>query len=360
MSIATVICTSDTRAALIGDAMRSVLPVTEQFILAHWAQGGDGTLDVARQVGGDRVQVFESPAIPDGNGFMARWRNLALGYASWSSASWALLLDTDMRVRLNGFDLLAYMQAQPASVNVVSLQDTDGENARPLLFRLPVSVRFDQEIHETLTGDQPGPVAPQVRFWEVKRSPELERKRLLSLIPGLEAQIAAEPDESRWHYHLADTLFQLGFYQKAADHFYDYTDLQLEPVQEAWGRFKQACCRARLLDYKRAWGMIRAGLALAPEMAELYWLGAVLSYAQKNLPESILWADLAIHWGMTDCGCKPTRSGPRVIAALYEAPWELMVRIFRDQDDQSQEAWARGWASKAREARIRYCEEGAE
>jgi hypothetical protein len=54
-----------------------------------------------------------------------------------------------------------------------------------------------------------------------------------------------------------------------------------------------------------------------------------------------------------------TWSGPRVIAALYEAPWELMVRIFRDQDDQSQEAWVRGWASKAREARIWHCEEGA-
>src|SRR5262245_22458482 len=110
-------------ADIIGDALRSVVAWVDQCLVIDTGVS-DESLQIARSVAGDKYVERRFRWVQD---FSAA-RNYALDTARAIGADWAITLDTDERIDLNGEDLRGVMQR--ARVDVLMISNEGREYAK--------------------------------------------------------------------------------------------------------------------------------------------------------------------------------------------------------------------------------------
>jgi glycosyltransferase involved in cell wall biosynthesis len=313
-------------ADIIGDALASVLPQVDRCIVIDTG-AKDTTLEVARQVAGEKLLLREFPWKND----FAAARNFALEAAQAAGAEWAVTVDTDERMIFSpGFDFRAALAATPAKVLLVS--DQGGIYAKERIIRLPTTVRWAGPTHEALLGQRTGEseVLAGVRFRELPKDAETLRRKFERDVAVLRKHTKQHPKDPRWHYYLGASHHDLGEYAAAIDAFKLCASLGGWAEEGAWACYRAAECCCSLERWKDAIDFCVRGLAIRPATAELAWLAGQAAYKAKRYEDAIAWSNMALVNGLYDgAGGAFPRIGFRNNVALYEGPYEVLRLTFK-------------------------------
>lgn len=275
MKITAVTITSDTRETIIGDALRSVIDWVDEVLIVHLpGLGSDGTLDVARSICGEKMRVIEVPhTIP-----WAEIRNISLRSAD---GDWAVVLDTDERIRLGLVDIRTILAAHAMGLDVMTVPNLENAYDKERFFRLPFKGQFVGGIHEQLRGVGVTGRLGGVVFSEVPKDRDIPR-----LLAGLEAQAAEEPWCERWGYQQGASLEMLGRFEEAIKAYSSIT-------QTGWVRFCRARCLSNMQQHQEAFDLCLESLGLFPTYAEFPWLMGWQCLGLGKPLEAIAWARMA-------------------------------------------------------------------
>lgn len=324
MIVSTTLTASN--ADIIGDALASVVGQVDRCLVIDTG-ARDATLDVARQVAGDKLQVREFPWRND----FAAARNFALEAAQQAGATWAVTLDTDERLLFDpGFDLRDALAATRASVLLVS--DEGGFYGKERIVRLPATVRWTGPTHEALSGQREGEseTLAGVRFRELAKDEATLRRKFERDVAILRKYTRQHAKDPRWHYYLGASHQDLGQYAAAIDAFRACAALGGWAEEGAWACYRAADCCCALQRWTEAIEFCARGLAIRPATAELAWLAAYAAYKARRYEDAIAWSNMAVVNGLYDgAGAAFPRKGFRNPKALYEGPYEVLRWTFK-------------------------------
>lgn len=305
---------------IIGDALRSVVDWVDACVVIDTGIS-DRTLEVARAIAGDKLLVREFPWIDD---FSAA-RNFALEAANDVGADWAVTVDTDERLVLDGLDVRAMLSTQAAGILYVE-SDTR-EYSKERFFRLPTSTKWSGPTHEALLGaGEVGTATLQaVHFRELLKDDVAVSRKFERDIAILERHTRQHPGDPRWHYYLGDSYRHVHRYHDAIAAYEACAALHGWDEESAWACYQAAQCHLALGELERAIESCAAGLSRHAGIAELPWLAASASNQLGNHAQAVYWARLAIAWGSYGgAGSSVPRIGFRHLPGLYEGPYDVL------------------------------------
>lgn len=326
------------QSPVIADALRSVVKQVDACLVIDTGVTDD-TLYQAAQVAGDKLRVR-----------MFRWaddfsaaRNFALDAATLLGAHWAVTVDTDERLVFQpGLDLQEKLANAKAGVLLVG--SLDGYYVKERCIRLPTTARWSGPTHEALLGP-PSEILAGVHFTELPKDGAALTRKFERDVRILTAYTAEHPTDPRWWYYLGTSHHDLGQYEQAIHAFRSCAELRGWDEEGAWACFRAAQCYVALGRFREAVEMCAQGLAIRPATAELAWL-AGHACLQDNKPErAIAWAHMAVANGLYSAvGYYPhLRIGFRDVAALYEAPYEVLRQAYEQL----------GWSSLAEASAVK-------
>lgn len=201
------------REHTIGHALASALAQVDACIVIDTGIT-DRTLEVAREVAGDKLVVRQWPWRND----FAAARNAALAFAGEEGADWALTLDTDEKLEfVPGFSLREELERLPeANVMYASIHDRSYMKERVL--RVGAGLYWYGFTHEVI---MPPPTPGQavhctgVQFREALKSREELRVKAERDLALLSAMVMVDEDSPRWTEYLANTLVLLERHEEA-------------------------------------------------------------------------------------------------------------------------------------------------
>ena len=216
----------------------------------------DATLDIARDVARDKYIERDFPWRSD----FSVARNFVLAAAHEVGAAWAVMLDTDERMHVDGIDITAVLAG--AEADVLTVQHEGGYYAKERFFRLPARGRFVGLTHEAFIPDGTEyRLVPEVRFTEVPKSPAAYQQKFERDIALLMEETRRNPDDPRWHYYLGDALQNLGRFEEAIAAYRTCAALKGWNEQAAWACYRAAECWLTLGNEETAIETCAAGLA---------------------------------------------------------------------------------------------------
>jgi tetratricopeptide (TPR) repeat protein len=325
--LVSVTLAGDGNAGIIGDALRSVVDWVDACIVLDTGIADD-TLEVARAVAGDKLNVRSFPWIDD----FAAARNAALAAAADSGAEWVVILDTDERIDRRDFDIRASLAGADADVLLVA--HVDGTYAKERFFRLPARGRFHGPTHEAFLADgRRGELAGPV-FREAPKSADGYRRKAERDVAILTRHTAEHPDDARWFYYLGDSLANLHRTEEAIAAFERCWALKGWDEEGAWAMYRAARCWLDLGQRDRAIEACAAGMARHAGLAELPWLAAFACWQAGRFTQAVYWARLATTMGRAfGAGADVPRIGFRHPPALYEGPYDVLRFALRRLGD---------------------------
>jgi tetratricopeptide (TPR) repeat protein len=317
-------------ADIIADALKSVVAWVDLCLVIDTGVS-DETLQVAREIAGDKYRERRFEWIGD----FAAARNFALDAAHEAGADWALTLDTDERIQLNGEDLRAVMAA--ASEGVLMMNHVARTYAKERCFRLPCPERFTGPTHECFPGYKIGTRTLELAcFSELGKTPAQLERKFQRDVEILRAHTAKHPDDPRWHYYLGDSLKNLCQWEAAVAAYDACAALRGWNEESAWACYQAAECLSRLARYREAIDRCAAGLARHAGIAELCWLAGFCAYKVPDMPQAVYWSRLAITHGLFQgTGASVPRIGFRNPKALYEGPYDILRYALKALGDAS-------------------------
>ncbi|MEX1364986.1 MAG: glycosyltransferase [Nannocystaceae bacterium] len=313
---------------IIGDALRSVVDWVDRCIVVDTG-ASDRTLDVAREVAGDKLIVRSFPWVDD---FSAA-RNFALDAAAEAHGTWAVTVDTDERIELGGMDIRAALRASTKGMLLAEAEA--GHYAKPRFVRLPSATRWRGPTHESLA---PGPggneVIDTVFFRELPKDAETARRKFQRDLAILTDHTNQHPHEPRWQYYLGETLYRLGRTAEAIEAFGRCSELRGWNEESAWACYRSAVCQLGLGDLSGAIDSCVAGMARHAGLAELPWLAGLCSHRLGRHAQAVYWSRLATTWGEYRGERQPSlRIGFRHMPGLYEGPYDVLRFALRKLGD---------------------------
>jgi len=334
-------------ADIVGDALRSVVQWVDACLVVDTGVT-DATLEVARDVAGDKLVVRAFPWTSD---FSAA-RNFALDAAREVGGDWSITVDTDERIELRGEDIRAALGH--ASVGCIMIAHADGTYAKERLFRLPAAARFAGPTHESFPAHQIGYVTlEKARFVELHKTPEQYRRKFERDAGILAPHTRANPKDPRWFYYLGDALHGLGRHEEAVSAFTTCSSLRGWDEEAAWAQYRAAECLCALGRWDDAVDACASGLARHAGIAELSWLGAFASYRVGRHAQAVWWSKASIALGcFQGCGRDVKRIGFRNPAALWEGPYDVLRYALRALGDEEGAKDAELTYERARGARV--------
>jgi tetratricopeptide (TPR) repeat protein len=355
-----VVITSPTKEAVIGDALRSVLPFAGTILVIHCTGIGalvgqpDGTMDVvAATVPADRLIVQHRNV---GRWDMAELRNEGLEAAS---ADWAVMLDTDTRILPNGRDIRAMLAGLAPDIDAVAVMEDTGNYDKELFFRLPVKGAYRMGCHEEYTTPGKTTLAPGVRFHELKKSSEQLKEYHAAQLVAMQEQILADPANPRWHFYLG---LILELQERYAEAITAYTESLACPKNSGglgWSCYRIAVCHRALRAYAEGVHACLDSLYHEPSSAEPYWMAGLCCHYQGLHYQAIAWELSAIaHSWRGRCNAATTRFGFKYTPALYEAPYEVLAASYACLGDRAKETWAAAEIQLARREREKFFAQG--
>ena len=315
---------SNGNESIIADALFSVQPFADiNLIIDNGIQ--DRTLEIAKSICGPELAVVVNP----GAGAFGDWRNFALSEASKLGPGWACMLDTDERMICNGYDIRAYLEGLPDTVETVLVMEDTGKYCKERFFRLPIKGEFrGVAAHEEFKPVGGAAMMPRVRFKELPKSKEALDARLERDLVNLQAQSREEPTNPRWPYYIGATLENLGRPMNAVNAYQECARMTGSNETRAWACYRSAVCWNEMERKEAAIAECAKGLGIYPGMAELAFMAGVLSLELGRFDDAIAWAYMAIPGGhgsraaLLRCGFR----GPQ---GLFEGPYEVLEKAYR-------------------------------
>jgi tetratricopeptide (TPR) repeat protein len=324
MIVATTLTASN--ADIIGDALASVVAQVDRCLVIDTG-ARDATLEVARQVAGDKLLVRDFPWKND----FAAARNFALEAAQAAGAHWAVTVDTDERLIFDpGFDLRRALESTRA--NVLLVGDEAGSYGKERIIRLPTATRWTGPTHEALGGQREGESEQLagVRFRELPKDEETLRRKFERDVAILRKHTRQHAREPRWHYYLGASHQDLGQFAAAIDAYRACAALGGWAEEGAWACYRAAECCCSLQRWDDAIKFCAQGLAIRPATAELAWLAGYAAYQAKRYEDAIAWSNMAVVNGLHDgAGTGFPRKSFRNPTALYEGPYDVLRWTFK-------------------------------
>jgi len=313
---------------IIGDALRSVVDWVDWCLLIDTGVSDD-TVEIAREIAGDKLIVREFPWRED----FAASRNFALQAAAELGADWAVTLDSDERIVLGSSDARSLLTASDA--DALHVKHVGGTYAKERFFRLPARGRYVGPTHEAFIseGARIGTL-PGVLFEELPKSAEDYRRKAERDVSILSCHTAEHPDDPRWFYYLGDSLTGLGRHDEAIAAFRICASLKGWDEEGAWAQYRVAELFLRIGRPEEAVEACAAGMARHAGLAELPWLAAYASWQARRPAQAVYWARLAIAMGhFAGAGLSVARVGFRHPPGLWEGPYDVLRFALRKIGD---------------------------
>ncbi|MBU3689212.1 MAG: hypothetical protein B7C54_02390 [Acidimicrobiales bacterium mtb01] len=333
---------------IIGDAIRSVVDHVDRCLVIDTG-ATDRSIDVAREVAGDKLVVREFTWVDD----FAAARNFALDCALEMGGVWAITVDTDERMQFSrGTDLRALLAA--SDVDVLNVEYFDGLYSKERIFRLPRYVRWDGPIHEGVLDMKVDrrSVLREVRFFELAKSAEQMQSKFERDLKILLKHTQKNPTVARWFYYLGATYESLGRHKEAIRAYEKCSRLPGWAEEAAFASFRAANCWCVLQDWRAAVKACVEGLAHRPATAELAWLAGWACYQAGRHEDAIAWSHMAIANGRyAGSSADDGRVGFRELRGLFEGPYDVLRFAYRAIGDIAAAERAEGDFQVALEAR---------
>jgi tetratricopeptide (TPR) repeat protein len=301
------------------DALRSVLGWVDRCLLIDTG-AGDGSMEMMVGLAGPKAVA----STWTWNGDFAAARNFALDEAERAGADWAVTIDPDERLTVDGPALRAFLGATEAGC--VLVPDSGRTYFKERFFRLPCPVRYVGPVHEAFAGYKVGTARYSgATFHELAKSPETLREKTLRDVEVLQRHTRAVPDDPRWFYYLGDGLQRLGRLQEAIDAYRACHALRGWAEESAWACYRAAECELAREGFNEAVDWCAAGLARFPGMAELPWLAAVACWRAGRPADAVSWARMSEALGMVNGrGSVAERIGFHYPPGQYEGPYDVL------------------------------------
>jgi len=326
--VATIL--SGNNEAIIADAVRSVIDWVDEILLIDTGIT-DGTVEIVKQLAGGK---FRQARLTWCNDF-ALARNTALEQASACGATWALTIDTDERLVVDGIrtlDELRLLLAGELAVQAWLVVSRGGGYAKERLIRVPSELHWKGRTHEALIGAtaRQRKVLPGVHFYEVAKTPETFRQKLERDLVILQEETRDKPDNARWWYYLGQTLDGLQRQREAADAYRHCATLNGWAEEAAWACYQAAKCLSSLKEFRQAIQACASGLARQPASPELAWLAAFCCFQLGEDRNAIHWEQMAIALGNVEGSYAATdRISFRHLPGWYEGPYDVLRFAYR-------------------------------
>lgn len=330
---------TDSREQEIVGALQSVVDRVDLVVVIDTGVR-DRTLDLAREVAGDKLYVENHEWID----FSAA-RNFGLDAARHLGAKWALIVDSDERINFHGEDLREKLESTTADALLVEADN--GFYAKEKFIRLASAAHYYGPTHEVLLGGSRDHFRG-VSFTELlKTDAALEAKHRRD-IPLLKEFIEKNPSDPRWWYYLGFALEGLKERKDAAAAFVRCTTLRRTGEEAAWSAFRAAEQLFALGRTVEAVSIAVKGLGANPTSAECAWIAAEIALNLGENDRAIAWARIAEAVGRYR-GCGPDRKQFKYLPALYELPYDVLRRALLNSKERA-EAEIDYWL--ARQARM--------
>ena len=311
----------------IGDALRSVVDWVDWCLLIDTGISDD-TLRVAREIAGSKLVVRTFPWTHD---FSAA-RNFALAEAHGLGADWALTLDTDERLKLQGLDI--HKSLREATAHTLHVKHEAGTYGKERFIRLPARGAWRGPTHEAYTAGGETATLPLMAFEELGKDAAQYRRKAERDVAILTRHIAQSPDDPRWHYYLGDSLAGLKRHEEAVTAFRACAELRGWDEESAWALYRAG---ESLLALGRPVDAIEAcaqGMSRHAGLGELPWLAAYAAWRADRPQQAVYWARLSIMLGhYMGSGAAVPRIGFRHPPALWEGPFDVLRFALRRTGD---------------------------
>ena len=360
MKIISITLSSDTKEAIIGDALRSVIDWVDIALLVHIPGfGDDDTHNVFTRIAGSKARMISVAH----DASFAEMRNVGLRYCDNAAFEgeevWSCQLDTDERILVNSVNIRATLARLDKSIQAVTILDDTGSYDKVRFIRHPTLMRYSQSFHEELVPEPKSCSITGVRFHELPKSSEQIIERIHQQAIYADRQIDAEPNNPRWRYYLASALEKLEQHQEAIAAYIEAINLFEKNEPRAWCCFRVACCYATMGDAVRAINVAVKGMTYRPDYPELPWLIASISMSQRRPDAALEWARIAAlnNWSRKRA-VDITRTGFKEPLALYEGPYQIMMAAHSMLGQEADQQWAAREVKKAIKARKQFFEQG--
>jgi tetratricopeptide (TPR) repeat protein len=318
---------SGNAAMEIGDALRSVVEWVDWCLLID-SGISDDTLRIAQEIAGPKLVVR---AFTWSDDFGAA-RDFALAAAHDMGADWAMTLDTDERIDLQGLDIRqALCEATADTLHVMHEASTYGKER---FFRLPARGSWQGPTHEAYTGGGPLATLPRIVFDELEKDAAHYRRKAERDVAILARNIARHLDDPRWHYYLGDSLAGLERHEEAVAAFRACAELRGWDEESAWALYRAAESLIALGRPVEAIDACAAGMSRHAGLGELPWLAAYAAWQADRPRQAVYWARLSIMLGhFMGSGADVPRIGFRYLPALWEGPFDVLRFALRVTGD---------------------------
>ncbi len=301
-------CTiTDSREATIRGALESVLHSVDLCLVVDTGVK-DRTLEVAREVCGDKLRVACFPWVDD---FSAA-RNFALDAAHQLGGKWALNVDSDERIEVNGEDLRI-------DAPVGMLRPREGTYVKEHVFRLPRQHGYSGRTHECYPS-QGCVVLDKARTWEVPKTPAEQRAKF-----ERDARLLYGQTDSRSHFYRGVSLEGLGRLPEAIDAYRACYECDGWDEESAWACYLAASLSVRLGRLEEGFDFCIRGLGRHAGVAELAWYAGYIRHRQGRHEQAIYWSKMSAAMGLfRGAGAEVLRIGFRHPPGLHENPFDVM------------------------------------
>lgn len=314
-------------ATAVREALSSVVDWVDACVLVDTGITDD-TIEVARDVAGDKLQVTTFPWQND----FAAARNHALAAAAATGADWALTLDSDERMAQVPADIRDWLSALTG--DLVHVRHGDGNYAKERFFRLPSTGRWKGPTHEAFVISSFATEHPTMRFLETPKNEEDYQRKFRRDAEILKKFTAENPTDPRWWYYLGDSLQNMREYEQAAEAYDRCWSLDGWDEESAWSMYRAAESYFQLGRYNDAVLACAKGLTRHAGIPELAWYAAYISNRQGNHRDAVGWARMAIAIGNTvEDSPRQHRIGFSYLPGQYEGPYDVLRFSLRQLGD---------------------------
>jgi tetratricopeptide (TPR) repeat protein len=329
----------------IGDALRSVVEWVDWCLVIDTGIT-DETLRLAREIAGPKLVVREFPWAND----FGVARDFALAAAHDLGADWAMTLDTDERIDLQGLDV--HRALRETTADTLHVTHAAGTYGKERFFRLPARGAWRGPTHEAYSGGGSLATLPQIVFDELGKDEAQYWRKAERDIAILTQHIAQHPLDPRWHYYLGDSLAGLDRHEEAVAAFRACAELRGWDEESAWALYRAA---ESLLALGRPVDAIEAcaeGMSRHAGLGELPWLAAYAAWQADRPEQAVYWARISVMLGFyLGSGSTVPRIGFRHLPALWEGPFDVLRFALRRTGDQAGADEAERLYAAARAAR---------
>lgn len=333
------------RELLIPDAIRSADAITDVFLLIDSGAVAQKPIAVAcEMIPPERRRVFTlQPRLLEYFDCGSA-RNFGLDRAAEVGVNWALTLDTDVRLILNGFDIRRHLET--TECNTIQVAPRHRYYTKELFHRIPAVGRYEEgskerpRVHEEYLAEGAiREIIQEICFDEIQRTAEEYDREGDHIERVCRIWIEQEPDAARPHLYLGGRLQQTHRYEEAIETYNRYAELSPYDQEKAWAMYQAGVCahakgelfrlakdtETAKLWYARSLELCTIGMRRAPYFPELSWQAAYTEMCAGNTLNAAAWADMALMVGNTIVMDKvrPSRTGFQNPVAAWEGPWEI-------------------------------------